>query len=156
MGFSNLKNANPEVDPWLLPQGETILLPYACILPVDAIAGLTINLAELRLYHLWKNEQGWQVRIYPVGIGSEGSETPLGDFSVLSKRENPIWTVPDSVRKTQPELPESVPPGPDNPRGQFWLGFASNGYGIHGTNKPFGIGRRVSHGCLRTYPEDIR
>jgi L,D-transpeptidase ErfK/SrfK len=49
-----------------------------------------------------------------------------------------------------------VPPGPNNPMGDYALYLALKGYAIHGTNAPYGVGRRVSHGCIRLYPEDIR
>jgi L,D-transpeptidase ErfK/SrfK len=156
LGYANLKNANPYIDPWRLLNGRRVLLPYATIFPVDASPGITINLAELLLYYLWEEDGTWHVRTYPVGIGSEGTETPAGEFSILSKKENPIWTVPQSVRAEKPDLPDMVHPGSTNPLGKFWMGFSSNGYGIHGTNIPLGIGRRISHGCLRLYPKDIQ
>jgi L,D-transpeptidase ErfK/SrfK len=63
--------------------------------------------------------------------------------------------VPVSIRKEKPELPEIVPPGPDNPLGSHALRLSLGSVLIHGTNKPWGVGRRVSHGCIRLYPEDI-
>jgi L,D-transpeptidase ErfK/SrfK len=155
LGFTNLKNANPGLDPWLPPSGQVVLLPYATILPVDARPGITINLAEMRLYYIWENEGNCRVRTYPLGIGSEGTETPTGQFAILSKVENPTWTVPLSIRRARPDLPDSIPPGPANPLGKFWMGFSPWGHGLHGTNIPMGVGRRVSHGCLRLYSQDI-
>jgi len=155
LGYTNLKDANPDIDPWMPQAGQTILLPYATILPVDAKPGITINLAELRLYYIWENAGRYHARTYPLGIGSQGTETPTGQFSVLSRIENPTWTIPPSVRAERPNLPESIPPGPNNPLGHFWLGFSTAGLGIHGTNIPLGVGRRVSHGCLRLYAQDI-
>ncbi|MDX9708334.1 MAG: L,D-transpeptidase family protein [Trichloromonas sp.] len=156
LGYNNVKNANPGIDPWLPSPGQTVLLPYASILPVDAVSGITINLAEMRLYHVWKSEGKIMARVYPLGIGSEGTDSPTGRFSILNKVENPTWTVPLSIRHERPGMPTSVPPGPANPLGKYWMAFSTAGYGIHGTNKPLGVGRRVSHGCIRLYPQDIK
>ncbi|MDY0269240.1 L,D-transpeptidase family protein [Trichloromonas sp.] len=156
LGFVNVKNANPDIDPWLPTPGQNVLLPYASILPVDAMPGITINLAEMRLYHVWKKGGYLLARVYPLGIGSEGNDSPTGHFSILNKAENPTWTVPVSIRHERPGMPISVPPGPANPLGKYWMSFSTVGYGIHGTNKPLGVGRRVSHGCIRLYPQDIQ
>lgn len=156
LGFQTLVAANPDVDPWLPGIGRPLLLPYAAVLPGRPQNGITVNLAELRLYFVWEEAGLQRVRIYPIGIGDEGVETPEGDFAILSKLKDPHWHPPRSIRLERPELPSSVPPGPENPLGDYWLGFTSTGHGIHGTNKPYGVGRRVSHGCLRLYPEDIR
>ncbi len=156
LGYTNLKNANPDIDPWLPSPGQTVLLPFASILPVDAVSGITINLAEMRLYHVWKTGKKTLARVYPLGIGSEGNDSPTGRFSILNKAENPTWTVPLSIRHERPWMPISVPPGPANPLGKYWMAFSTAGYGIHGTNKPLGVGRRVSHGCIRLYPQDIQ
>jgi L,D-transpeptidase ErfK/SrfK len=110
----------------------------------------------MRLYHLFRENGRLRVRIYPVGIGISGWETPEGVFTISNRVENPTWIVPHAIGLERPELPPTVPPGPENPLGDFWLGLSRPGYGIHGTSEPFGVGRRVSHGCLRLYPEDIR
>ncbi len=155
LGYNNLQNANPGIDPWFPTPGQVVLLPYSTILPIEAKPGITINLAELRLYYIWKENNRFRARTYPVGIGSEGTESPTGQFAIRSKIKNPTWTIPQSIRKERPESPVSIPPGPKNPLGKYWMGFSHNGFGIHGTNIPLGVGRRVSHGCLRLYPEDI-
>ncbi len=156
VGYGTLVGANPTVDPWLPPPGEVIILPFAAILPHGAGPGITINLAELRLYLIWEEEGRRLVRIYPIGIGREGRHTPEGTFKVVSRAQNPSWTPPPSIRQEHPELPQVVPSGPDNPLGEFWIGISADGIGIHGTHKPYGIGRHVSSGCIRLYPEDIR
>jgi L,D-transpeptidase ErfK/SrfK len=156
LGFQTLAAANPEVDPWLPGADRPLLLPYSAVLPGRPQAGITVNLAELRLYLVWDEAGMQRVRIYPIGIGDEGWETPEGEFAVLNKVKRPHWKPPQSIRQERPELPLLVPPGPDNPLGEHWLGFTPTGHGIHGTNRPYGVGRRVSHGCLRLYPEDIR
>jgi L,D-transpeptidase ErfK/SrfK len=156
LGFQSLAAANPGVDPWLPGADRPLLLPYSTVLPGRPQRGITVNLAELRLYLVWEEAGALQVRIYPIGIGDEGWETPEGTFAVLRKVEQPVWNPPPSIRQQRPELPLRVPPGPENPLGDYWLAFTPEGHGIHGTHKPFGVGRRVSHGCLRLYPEDIR
>jgi L,D-transpeptidase ErfK/SrfK len=156
LGFQALAAANPEVDPWLPGAGQRLLLPYAAVLPGRPQTGITVNLAELRLYLVWEEAGLQRVRIYPIGIGDEGWETPEGEFAVRNKFRQPHWRPPQSIRQERPWLPLLVPPGPENPLGDRWLGFTPQGHGIHGTNQPYGVGRRVSHGCLRLYPEDIR
>ena len=156
LGFPNMAQANPGLDPWIPTVGARVVLPYATILPAGLDAGITINLADYRLYLLEESDGVRSVRIYPVGIGVEGWETPLGDFRIMSMSPRPTWHVPDSIRAEDPTLPRIVPPGPDNPLGDYWMAFSEERHGIHGTNEPYGVGRRVSHGCIRLYPEDIK
>lgn len=155
-GYRAMMRANPGIDPWLPPTGREIILPYSFILPASATEGITINLAELRLYYVWQENGQTRVRVYPVGIGREGWDTPLGNFTIVSRVKNPSWSAPASIREKSPGTPAMIPPGPNNPLGEFWLGLSIPGYGIHGTTKPYGVGRRVSHGCIRLYPEDIK
>jgi L,D-transpeptidase ErfK/SrfK len=116
-----------------------------------------INLAELRLYYYPSDKN--QVVTHPLGIGREGWSTPVGETQIIGKKKDPTWTVPESIRKEHEEagdpLPPVVPPGPNNPLGGYALYLGIQGYLLHGTNKPFGVGMRVSHGCIRLYPEDI-
>ncbi|MFO7983013.1 MAG: L,D-transpeptidase family protein [Desulfuromonadales bacterium] len=156
LGYLGLVQANPGIDPWRPPAGQPIVLPYASILTSPPRPGITINLAEHRLYLIWESNGLYKVRIYPVGIGKQGTETPEGEFGIIQRVSRPTWRVPESVRAEQPDKPAFIPPGPDNPLGDYWLRFTPRGHGIHGTNKPYGIGRRVSHGCIRLYPEDIK
>ncbi len=155
LGFVELVAANPGVDPWLPGEGLTLLLPTAFILPNAPHRGLVINLTEMRLFYY--RQSGVDPETHPVGIGSEGKDTPLGTTTVVRKQANPAWYVPASIRAEKPELPAVVPPGPDNPMGLFalYLGFPGGSFRIHGTNQPFAVGRRVTHGCMRLYPEDI-
>jgi L,D-transpeptidase ErfK/SrfK len=156
VGYEALLRANPGVDPWLPEPSTTLLLPYAGIFPGRPLPGITVNLAEMRLYLLSREDGRFRIRIYPIGIGDEGRETPEGEFTIRRKVEKPGWTVPRDLRLERPELPAQVPPGPDNPLGDFWLEFSDHGHGLHGTNRPYGVGRRLSRGCIRLYPEDIR
>lgn len=154
LGYVELLAANPGIDPWLPKPDRTLLLPKAHLLPSAPRAGIVINLAEFRLYYF--SDQGARVETYPIGIGREGWDTPTGATTVRSKRESPTWIPPPSIREARPELPDAIPPGPDNPLGLFALYLGWSRYVIHGTNKPYGIGRRVSSGCIRLYPEDIQ
>ena len=154
-GYETVASANPQLDPWTPTPGAQVVLPGRAILPAGAGRGLTINLAEMRLFHVAARQAEVAIKAYPLGIGREGRETPEGRFRVINKQVNPFWRVPEGLRATHPELPELVPPGPDNPLGLHWLGLSAPGYGIHGTNRPLGVGRRVSYGCIRLYPEDI-
>jgi L,D-transpeptidase ErfK/SrfK len=115
--------------------------------------GIVVNLAEQRLYYF--PPSGETVESYPIGVGVVGRQTRLGVTKVVGKTANPVWYPPPSIRAEEPDLPASVPPGSDNPLGAFALRLAWPSYLIHGTNKPDGVGRNVSHGCLHLYPEDI-
>jgi len=153
LGFTELRAANPGVDTWLPGAGTRILLPTGHLLPNGPREGLVLNLADQRLYYFVPG--GATVESYPIGTGREAWDTPLGSTTVVRKKRNPSWYVPKSIREEDPTLPKVVGPGPKNPLGRFamYLGWPS--YLIHGTNNPWGVGRRVSHGCIRLYPEDI-
>jgi L,D-transpeptidase ErfK/SrfK len=155
LGFNEIVAANPGVDPFIPPTGTKITLPTEWIVPdVPLRRGIVINISEMRLY-LFDPRNSELVLTFPVGIGDEGLETPTGTFSVTAKLVNPPWHVPDSIRRESPGMPKIVPPGPDNPLGTHALRLSAGSVLIHGTNRPFAIGRRVSHGCIRLYPEDI-
>lgn len=156
LGFNEIAAANPGLDPFIPPVGAELLIPTGWVLPErPAGEGIVVNLSEMRLYHFTNGRGGPRVATFPVGIGSEGSDTPLGNFRVVAKQEDPPWHVPVSIRRERPELPAVVPAGPDNPLGSHALRLSGEDILIHGTNRPWGVGRRVSHGCIRLYPEDI-
>ena len=155
-GYENVANSNRSVDPWILRSGTKITLPGQVIVPSGSIAGLNINLAELRLFHIITlNDGRYKVSVYPLGIGRAGRETPEGTCYVTIKKQAPQWRVPEVLRRQDPALPQVMSPGPQNPLGDYWVGLSKPGYGLHGTNRPFGVGRRVSNGCMRMYPEDV-
>ncbi|MGB9711672.1 MAG: L,D-transpeptidase family protein [Dissulfurimicrobium sp.] len=156
LGYNQITSANPGIDPWIPPKDRLVLIPWAFVLPQDRISsGIVVNLAEMRLYYFFSNGGHDYFITAPVGIGQEGFLTELGVYTIKSKTPNPTWVVPASIRAMEPNLPPEVPPGPDNPLGDYIFRLSRLEYGIHGTNKPFGVGRRVSHGCIRMYPEDI-
>lgn len=161
LGYDELVEANPGIDPWLPGEGTPVLLPTQYILPDVPRAGIVLNIATKRLFYFPAPAAGERpsVMTYPIGIGRVGWETPLGFSAVTSKARDPHWYVPASVRKEHAEagdpLPSVVPPGPDNPLGRHVLKLDIPGYLIHGTNQPYGVGMRVSHGCVRLYPENI-
>lgn len=160
VGFTELRQANPEVDPWLPGEGTDLLLPTRHIVPPGPREGMVLNVAALRLFLYQSSDDGaLTVVTHPVGIGREGWQTPTGTAKVISKIEHPAWYPPASIRKEHAArgdpLPAVVPPGPDNPLGDYALQLDLPGYLIHGTNQPAGVGMRVSHGCVRLYPEHI-
>jgi len=161
LGYDELVEANPEVDPWLPGTGMRVILPTQYVLPDVPREGVVLNIASKRLFYYPPVEDGQPqiVKTYPIGIGRVGWETPLGSFAVIYKARDPHWYVPASVRKEHKALgdplPAVVPPGPDNPLGRHVLKLDVPGYLIHGTNQPYGVGMRVSHGCVRLYPENI-
>ena len=161
LGYDEIIAANPDVDPWLPGAGTPVVLPTQYVLPDTERQGVILNIATKRLFYFPAVAEGepQQVMTYPIGIGRVGWETPLGDTSVVSKAKDPHWWVPASVRREHAEmgnpLPSVVPPGPDNPLGHRVLKLEMPGYLIHGTNAPYGVGMRVSHGCVRLYPENI-
>ncbi len=156
LGYNEIVDANPNLDPFVPGTNMPVKIPTSWVLPdVASYNGIVINLSEMRLYYFFKKLDSTLVRTFPVGIGSEGTDTPVGDFRVIEKMERPRWNVPESIREKNPKLPKVVPPGPNNPLGSHALRLSSPSILIHGTNRPYGIGRRVSHGCIRLYPEDI-
>jgi L,D-transpeptidase ErfK/SrfK len=155
LGFNEITEANPGTDPFIPRPAATIRLPMSWVLPnVPRNNGIVINLSEMRLY-CFPARNPKSVITFPIGIGDEGSETPVGSFIVTEKKTDPAWRVPASIRRLQPHLPRIVPPGPDNPLGSHALRLSAGSVLIHGTNKPWGVGRKASHGCIRLYPEDI-
>ncbi len=162
IGYESLRNANPEVDHWLPGEETPVFLPTMSVLPDAPRNGIVLNLPAMRMFFFSQaeaEESGISVTSHPIGIGREGWATPIGDATVTQKAREPTWYPPASVRAEHEALgdplPSIVPPGPDNPLGKFALRLSMPGYLIHGTNKPAGVGMRVSHGCIRLYPEDI-
>ncbi|HHQ14366.1 MAG TPA: hypothetical protein ENK16_05015, partial [Chromatiales bacterium] len=159
VGYEEMVRANPDVDVWLPGDGTEILLPTQYVLPRAPRVGIVVNLAEYRLYFFSTRNGIMEVSTFPISIGRMDWSTPLGRAAIVAKVRNPAWYPPASVRREHEAegdpLPKVVPPGPDNPLGDYAMRLSVPGYLIHGTNKPDGVGMRVSHGCIRMYPEDI-
>jgi L,D-transpeptidase ErfK/SrfK len=168
VGFEELKQANPSVDAWLPGEGTRITIPSRYVLPRAAQRGIVVNVAELRLYYFPDDSRpppegvapgSRRVITHPISIGRLDWSTPLGVTSITSKVVNPSWYPPQSIRDEHAArndvLPRVVPAGPDNPLGKHAMRLALGSYLIHGTNKPSGLGMRVTHGCIRMFPEDI-
>ncbi len=154
LGFTELVAANPGVDAWLPGAGKKLILPSAHLVPDAPREGIVLNLADQRLYIFRARSK--TVESIPIGVGRDAWNTPIGQTKVVRKRANPDWHPPKSIRAEDPTLPRVVRAGPNNPLGQFAIYLGWSGYLIHGTNKPMGVGRRVSHGCVRLYPEHIK
>jgi L,D-transpeptidase ErfK/SrfK len=150
LGYVEIVTANPQVDPWLPGEGTEIVLPTVHVLPDAPREGIVLNLSDQRLYYF---PAGKPIETFAIGIGADGWNTPKGRTKVVRKAKNPTWFVPKSILKEEPDHPKIVRPGPDNPLGKHAIYLEWPAYLIHGTNKPDGVGRRVSHGCIRMYPE---
>ena len=161
LGFNDIIDANSEIDIWLPKAGSRVVLPLQFVLPDAERNGIVLNLPNMRLFHFVRTADGRNVEVltYPVGIGREGWSTPVGKSRIVEKRANPTWTVPESIRREHAAdgdpLPRVVKAGPENPLGQYAMRLSLPSYLIHGTNKPYGVGMRISHGCVRLYPENI-
>lgn len=153
LGFVELRAANQGIDAWAPIPGTDILLPSLHLLPRAPQDGIIVNLAEMRLYYF---KDGADVPLtFPLGIGRDGLDTPVGRTTVVRKTAGPSWHPTQRMKDENPALPDRVPPGPSNPLGSHALYLGWPTYLIHGTNKPYGIGRRVSSGCIRMLPENI-
>jgi L,D-transpeptidase ErfK/SrfK len=157
LGYLAIRNANPGLDAWIPKEGTEVVLPRRHILPRQHRSGIVVNLPEMRLYDFTAGKD--HIMTYAVSIGRMDWGTPVGTLKVIQKTERPTWTPPASVRQVLAEqgeiLPPVVPPGPDNPLGEFAMRLSNPSYLIHGTNWPDGIGIRATHGCIRLGPEDI-
>ena len=153
LGIPEISAVNPGVDPWV-PGAETLItLPTQFLLPDAPRKGIVVNYGDLRLFHFHKDGS---VDTDAIGVGRDGFELKLGQTKIVRKQERPTWYPTESTRRDRPELDAVVPPGPDNPLGEYALYLGWPTYLIHGTNKPYGVGRRVSRGCIRMYPQGVR
>jgi len=161
LGQQEILLANPQVDRWLPKENSVVVLPRRFIIPKAERRGLILNLPEMRLYYFPdpKLTESPVMITHPVSVGRMDWETPLGITRIVSKQKDPSWTPPQSLKEEAladgEVLPDVVPAGPDNPLGRYAMRLGLPGYLIHSTNKPYGVGMRVTHGCVRMYPEDI-
>ena len=157
LSLHELAEANPKINPKKLRAGEHVVIPSAYVLPIFR-SGIVINLAELRLYYF--DNEHHKVYTYPVGLGRREWRTPTASARVTRKQKDPTWYVPESIadfvfEQTGRVLPNSIPPGPENPLGQHAIYMSLHGYLIHGTNQPWSVGQLISSGCIRLYNEDV-
>ena len=163
LGYNEIVDANPGVDPWVPPAGATILLPTEWVLPCCSYEGVVVNIPEMRLFFYHRSKEDPHTTVvytYPVGLGRDDWRTPSGKFKIRGKTVNPQWNIPESIRKehiAERGDPRTFIPGgdPENPLGKYRIELTLPMYGIHGTDIPWGVGMQVSHGCVRLYPEDI-
>jgi L,D-transpeptidase ErfK/SrfK len=138
-----------------LKPGQVLKIDNRHIVPADLDNGILINLPQRKLFLL----RGGEVESnYPIGPGKAAFASPIGEFSVVQMRENPTWYVPQSIQQEWARagrvVKKTVPPGPDNPLGDHWMGLSFSSYGIHGTNKPLSIYDFQSRGCIRMHRQD--
>jgi L,D-transpeptidase ErfK/SrfK len=142
--------------PYKVKPGMVLKINHTHIVPMDIPHGIVINLPELMLYHF---HDGVYQRRYSLAVGKRSWPTPTGDWRIRNKTRSPTWTVPPSIQQEMAnagrEVIISVPPGPQNPLGDYWLGTTAPGVGIHATNRPWSVGHSVSHGCIRMLPDEI-
>ncbi|MEE7624880.1 L,D-transpeptidase family protein [Methylobacter sp. Wu8] len=164
LGQAEIVRLNPDVDRWHIKKDEIVRLPNKRILPDTPHEGITLNIAEYRMYYYPPVQKGAapQVMSYAHGVGRQDWKTPMGKTSIVQKVKDPAWHPPESIRREHAAngdpLPAVVPPGPHNPLGAYKMHLAvPGGYLIHGTDidKIYGIGMQITHGCVRMYPEDI-
>lgn len=160
-GYMEMRWANPEVDPWLPGDDTEIIVPHYYVLPEAPKTGIVVNVPEMRLFYYPKTKRGELARVqtHPISIGRQEWTTPHGETKIVAKIKDPMWYPPESIREEHAAegdpLPKIVPAGPDNPLGAYKIRLGLPGYLIHGTNRPYGIGMRVTHGCVRMYPKDV-
>lgn len=161
LGFEEMTQVNPDVSNWVPKLGSRVIIPTEFILPPGPLKGIVINIPQRRLFYFPKPAplQEAQVMTFPISIAREGWRTPLGQSRIIAKYRDPSWFVPKSIQEEhrsdgETEFPTYFPPGPDNPMGMLALATSFPGIFIHGTNMPWGVGMRTSHGCLHLYPED--
>ncbi|HLK70479.1 MAG TPA: L,D-transpeptidase family protein [Steroidobacteraceae bacterium] len=162
VGYNEIVNANPGVDIWIPGAGRRVVVPTQFILPAAPREGIVIDVAALRLFYFPRHKPGEPqiVYTYPIGIGKAGWKTPEGVTHVTARVKDPVWHPSLALREDHfkdngERLPPVVKAGPDNPLGKFEFKLGWPSYLIHGTNLPYGVGLRSSHGCVRLYPEDI-
>jgi L,D-transpeptidase ErfK/SrfK len=161
LGYEEMLMANPAVDAWIPGAGTQVIIPSLYLLPLSVREGIIVNVAEMRLYYFPKMKKGEQpiVEIFPISIGRSDWNTPIITTKVTRKVIDPVWYPPKTIRDEHAAdgdiLPEVVPAGSGNPLGKYALYLSTSSYLIHGTNKEYGIGMQVTHGCMRLYPEDI-
>lgn len=136
--------------------GQVLQIDNRHIVPEGLTDGILINLPQRMLYYF---QAGKLMAHYPVGLGRPTWPTPTGSFTVINMQENKTWYVPKSIqeemRREGKVVLTQVPPGAENPLGNYWIGLSLPEIGIHGTIAPTSIYHFLSHGCIRLHPDDI-
>lgn len=157
VGYNEILRANPKFKNRKIPSGTAVIIPTQHRLPNADRHGIVINLADMRLFYYPQGTN--EVVTFPIAVGKNGWRTPKGRTSVVRKHRHPTWTPPASIHREAArrgkKLRRVYPAGPNNPLGTRALRLGISGYLIHGTNKPYSIGKRVSHGCIRLRRPDI-
>ncbi len=165
VGYNELVAAHPELDPWVPQPGVSIVIPTEWVLPKGPYKGLVLNIPEMRFYYYVpsprRGAESSTVITYPVGLGRRDWQTPQGSFRIRGKTRNPTWVIPESIREERYRETGATDTAirggdPQNPLGHYRIELTLPSYAIHGTNKNWGIGMQVSHGCVRMFPEDIK
>ncbi len=140
-----------------LVPGTRLKIDNRHVVPFRAGNSLVLNVPQRMLFHF---DGGALVGAYPIAVGQPTWETPLGEFTVAELRRHPVWRVPPSIQREMREqgrrVRTVVPPGRDNPLGDFWIGLSIPNLGIHSTNVPLSIYGYRTHGCIRLNPEDAK
>lgn len=154
---TTLADANGIATDAPLRVGQSLVIDNRHIVPAGMETdGLLVNIPQRMLFRAGIDGD---LDAWPVAVGRPGWATPTASFTVALKETAPTWNVPASIREESRRvgrtLPETVPPGPDNPLGAYWIGLSIPGVGVHGTNAPQSIYRAATHGCIRAHPDDI-
>ena len=139
-----------------LDVGQHLRVVNRHIVPFVLDQGILINVPQRLLFFF---HDGALAAWYPAGLGRPDWQTATGRFEVESKRHKPTWHVPVSIqnemRRHGKPVRTEVPPGPENPLGDYWIGLTGSTCGIHGTNAPASVYAFRTHGCVRLHPDDI-
>ena len=175
LGYNEISEANPGIDPWIPPPGQIILLPTEWVLPDAEYKGVVLNIPEMRLYYFHPGAEGTTfVNTYPVGLGRDDLAHAGGKVPHPRQDRDPSsWVLPESIkaehRRDGKPAPDFIAGGaPDNPLGKYRLELSLPLYGIHGTDIPWGVGhcgsataasasiRKISNACSRRYRWALR
>ena len=116
--------------------------------------GAILSDISSRALHFWSEDEK-VYRLYPTSVPISDDLTRKGRTRVVKKVEGPSWAPTPEMKKRNPEWPDFIGPGPENPLGSHALYLSWTFYRIHGTHDTRKIGRRSSNGCIGLYNEQI-
>ena len=108
-----------------------------------------------RALHYWSEDES-VYKLYPTSVPLSDDLTRLGRTRITQKVDGPSWRPTPSMKERNPEWPDFIGPGPDNPLGTHALYLSWTYYRIHGTHDTRTIGRRSSNGCIGLYNEHVQ